>query len=130
MSTALFVTRMTGLRKPVILVTNSAVDIPFDLKHYPHVVYAGQIRTLRAELEKKIRGCIENPEILKSRKSFQSSAGSTLDQMGEQISSYLTANRYTRISFERLATLMGFPEEQVRNLIQKQPSRFRYALVK
>jgi hypothetical protein len=119
-----------GLGKPVILLTRSAKDIPFDLKHYPHVVYAGQIRTLKAELKKKIRWCIENPELLRSRKSFRSSAGSTLDQMGEQITSYLRANRYSRISFERLKTLMGFPDEQVRSLIQTSPSKFRHALIK
>jgi hypothetical protein len=119
-----------GLGKPVILLTRSSQDIPFDLMHYPHVVYGGQIRTLKAELEKKVRWCIEHPERLKSQKSFRSSAGSALDQMGEQITSYLTANRYTRISFERLTTLMGFPEEQVRNLIQKWPSKFRFALIR
>jgi nucleoside 2-deoxyribosyltransferase len=40
-----------GLGKPVILLTSTSADIPFDLMHYPHVVYAGQIRLLKAELE-------------------------------------------------------------------------------
>jgi nucleoside 2-deoxyribosyltransferase len=46
-----------GLDKPVILLTKSAVDIPFDLQHYPHIVYEGQIRTLKSEIEKKVRWC-------------------------------------------------------------------------
>jgi hypothetical protein len=33
------------------------------------------------------------------------------------------------ISFERITTLMGFPEEQVRKLIKLRPSKFRYALL-
>jgi len=49
---------------------------------------------------------------------------------GEQIISYLRANRYTRISFERLKTLIRFPDEQVRSLIQTSPSKFHHALIK
>lgn len=119
-----------GLGKPVILLTSKAADIPFDLMHYPHVVYGGQIRTLKAELEKKIAWCIEHPELLRSQTSFRSSAGSALDQMGDQIITYLTENRYTKMSFERITKLMGFPEEQVRDLIQKSPEKFRYSLLK
>jgi len=118
-----------GLGKPAILLTKHARDIPFDLKHYPHVVYEGQIRTLKTELEKVIRGCIGDPEVLRSWESFQPSADSALDQIGEQITSYLGANHYTMISFERITTLMGFPEEQVRKLIKLRPSKFRYALL-
>jgi hypothetical protein len=119
-----------GLGKPVILLTSTSADIPFDLMHYPHVVYAGQIRLLKAELEKKIAWCIEHPELLGSQTSFKSSAGSALDQMGEQVISYMTENRYTRMSFDRITKLMGFPEAQVRDLIQKSPRKFRYALLK
>lgn len=50
-----------ALNKSVILLTREAKDIPFDLKHYPHIVYEGRIAVLKAQLEKRIRWCIENP---------------------------------------------------------------------
>jgi hypothetical protein len=50
-----------ALNKPVILLTRDAKDIPFDLKHYPHIVYEGKITSLKAQLERKIRWCVENP---------------------------------------------------------------------
>ena len=36
-----------GLGKRVILLTQSADDIPFDLRHHPHVVHAGSEATSR-----------------------------------------------------------------------------------
>jgi hypothetical protein len=50
-----------ALNKRVILLTQNSDDIPFDLKHYPHVVYEGKITLLKIELEKRIRWCIANP---------------------------------------------------------------------
>src|SRR4051794_14017841 len=32
-----------ALNKRVILLTQEAEDIPFDLKHYPHIIYGGKI---------------------------------------------------------------------------------------
>lgn len=40
--------------KMCALVTQNAADIPFDLKHHPHVVYDGSIRDLRQQLSQKI----------------------------------------------------------------------------
>src|SRR3954468_1693173 len=40
-----------ALNKRVILLTNNADDIPFDLKHYQHIVYNGDILTLRNQLQ-------------------------------------------------------------------------------
>ncbi len=37
------------------LVTQSATDIPFDLKHHPHVVYDGSIADLQKKLTQKIK---------------------------------------------------------------------------
>ncbi|HEX8194667.1 MAG TPA: hypothetical protein VF571_00530 [Pyrinomonadaceae bacterium] len=51
-----------ALNKRVILLTRSAEDIPFDLKHYPHIVHGGKIAKLKSELEARIRWCIENPK--------------------------------------------------------------------
>lgn len=43
-----------ALGKIVILLTQNVDDIPFDLKHRQHIVYAGQIETLRKELTGKL----------------------------------------------------------------------------
>ena len=51
-----------ALGKRVFLLTQSSDDIPFDLKHYPHIVYDGRISELKSELTKRIRWAIENPE--------------------------------------------------------------------
>jgi hypothetical protein len=42
-----------ALGKHVILLTQKAEDIPFDLKHFPHIVYAN-IKELRSELAKRV----------------------------------------------------------------------------
>ncbi|WP_153144675.1 hypothetical protein [Dechloromonas sp. H13] len=41
--------------KNVILLTQQADDIPFDLRHFPHVVYGGQIKDLRRELAPRVK---------------------------------------------------------------------------
>lgn len=51
-----------ALGKHVILLTQDAADIPFDLKHYPHIVYRGRIADLIPELEKRVRWSIEHPQ--------------------------------------------------------------------
>lgn len=43
-----------ALGKPVVLLTQRAEDIPFDLKHFPHIVYGAQIKELRAQLSRRI----------------------------------------------------------------------------
>lgn len=51
-----------ALNKTVILLTQNAEDIPFDLKHYPHIVYDGKIANLKSQLDARVRWCIENPK--------------------------------------------------------------------
>ena len=51
-----------ALNKRVILLTQNADDIPFDLKHYPHIVYGGKIVSLKSQLETKVRWYIDNPD--------------------------------------------------------------------
>jgi hypothetical protein len=53
-----------ALNKRVILVTQNTEDIPFDLKHYPHIIYGGRIAQLKSQLEAKVRWCIDNPRKL------------------------------------------------------------------
>ncbi|MBB6095633.1 hypothetical protein HNQ60_004524 [Povalibacter uvarum] len=43
-----------ALGKRTILLTQSADDIPFDLKHFPHIVYEGKISQLREKLKKRV----------------------------------------------------------------------------
>jgi hypothetical protein len=51
-----------ALGKRVILLTQKSEDIPFDLKHYPHIIYEGRIAYLRSELERRVRWAIANPQ--------------------------------------------------------------------
>src|SRR5258708_29277848 len=43
-----------ALDKIVLLLTQDADDIPFDLKHHQHVVYGGSIETLKNQLVARI----------------------------------------------------------------------------
>lgn len=54
-----------ALDKRVILITNSAGDIPFDLKHRFHLVYEKSITTLRARLKDRISWYVEHPADIK-----------------------------------------------------------------
>lgn len=47
-----------ALGKIVLLLTQNADDIPFDLKHYQHTVYGGKIETLRKELTERLSWAI------------------------------------------------------------------------
>lgn len=51
-----------ALNKRVMLVTKEVDDIPFDLKHYPHIVHNGSIKKLKTDLEAKIRWAVKNPK--------------------------------------------------------------------
>lgn len=51
-----------ALGKSTILITKTEEDIPFDLRQYPHIIYGESLTLLRAELERRIRWHIENPE--------------------------------------------------------------------
>lgn len=48
-------------KKRVILVTQKGEDIPFDLKHYPHIIYA-DINELHQELVKRVSWYVRNPD--------------------------------------------------------------------
>jgi hypothetical protein len=51
-----------ALNKIALLATQDTNDIPFDLKHRPHTVYAGSIEKLRKELGPKIRWAVNESE--------------------------------------------------------------------
>jgi hypothetical protein len=50
-----------ALNKRVILLTRAAEDIPFDLQHFPHIVYNDRIGVLREHLAARLKWCIDNP---------------------------------------------------------------------
>jgi hypothetical protein len=50
-----------ALGKRAILLTRNAKDIPFDLKHYPHIVYGNRIAALRDELQRRLSWYINAP---------------------------------------------------------------------
>lgn len=51
-----------ALNKQVILLTQDADDIPFDLKHYTHIIYKGKLASLKRQLESRIRWFAQNSE--------------------------------------------------------------------
>jgi hypothetical protein len=51
-----------ALGKKVILLTQQSDDIPFDLQHYPHIVYRGKITFLKDELEHHVSWYITQPD--------------------------------------------------------------------
>jgi hypothetical protein len=50
-----------ALGKRVILLTQKASDIPFDLIHYPHIVYEGRLPKLVADLSVRLKWFKDNP---------------------------------------------------------------------
>lgn len=50
-----------ALGKRVILITQETSDIPFDLKHHPHIVYGGRITSLIPELTRRVKWAITEP---------------------------------------------------------------------
>jgi hypothetical protein len=51
-----------ALGKKVILLTENSEDIPFDLKHYPHIIYKGRIADLATDLERRVNWAIQQPD--------------------------------------------------------------------
>jgi hypothetical protein len=51
-----------ALGKRTILLTKQTDDIPFDLKHYSHIIYQGKINDLKTQLKKRIKYYIDRPE--------------------------------------------------------------------
>lgn len=117
-----------GIAKPVILVTQSADDIPFDLKHYPHVVYGKSIATLKRELEKKVRWLVEHPAERKAAGGLTKDAvGLDAQRMEQHITNYLKENGFTKVSFGRLRENVNpnYTDKILLDLIDSSPDRFR-----
>ena len=117
-----------GLGKPVILATKTADDIPFDLRHYPHIIYGDSLTDLKTQLREKVQWCMDNPDQVKG--PGEAGRQPELELIATQIKNYLRANRYTKISFERIGAVMHIPEEQARALCRQYPADWRFALLK
>lgn len=51
-----------ALNKKIVFLTQTAEDIPFDLKHFPHIVYNGKIAELREMLSKALDHHLSKPD--------------------------------------------------------------------
>ncbi len=70
-----------ALNKVVILLTQDADDIPFDLRHQQHLIYAGKIGLLRNQLAERIRWGIA----LANDRSHQDGERFTVMAQGKQL---------------------------------------------
>ncbi len=52
-----------ALGKQVILLTSHSEDKPFDVEHYPHIIYEGRITDLIKDLERHVNWAIEKKEV-------------------------------------------------------------------
>jgi len=51
-----------ALGKRVILLTESATDIVFDMQHFSHIVYNGKLHILKKQLQQKLTWALAHPE--------------------------------------------------------------------
>jgi hypothetical protein len=117
-----------GLSKPVLLLTTSAEDIPFDLSHYPYLVHEGRITFVKEELERRVRWVVEDPERAKATLRRRTSAqDEELERMARHILNYLAANGFRMVSFERVRENINaaYSDEKLAELIERSPDRFR-----
>jgi hypothetical protein len=122
-----------GIGKPVFLLTKSADEIPFDLRHHPHIVHSGSIATLREKLREKVEWFLTNPDEAKSALQHRSltkpndSVLSETERMAQHIINYLRANNFTMVSFERVRENINesYSDEMLLRLIDESPHRFR-----
>lgn len=59
-----------ALDKQVIHLTQESNDIPFDMQHYPHIIYGGSVAKLKRELKRRVEWAVENPNIRVEQVSF------------------------------------------------------------
>jgi hypothetical protein len=74
-----------ALDKIVLLVTQRVEDIPFDLQHHQHTIYAGKIELLRKELVSKIEWAVKESakiQTLTQKPPYEISLGDIYLQVG------------------------------------------------
>jgi len=122
-----------GLGKPVILATRSTGDIPFDLRHYPHVVYGNSIATLKRELQKRLVALASDPErAMAGSMRSQRKAEANLDRMAAHIENHFTAKGFKMMSFEAVREYINeeYSDVMLRRLIDQRPEKFRRVRMK
>jgi hypothetical protein len=107
-----------GRGKRVLLLTQSAEDIPFDLKGYRHIVYEGRITKLKADVERDVRWFLANPAPPPLRHEFALAA--------KHILNYLDWNRYNAMSFARVREKIdaSYSDEFLFDLIRNDPDKW------
>ena len=105
-----------ALGKVVLLLTQNVDDIPFDLKHRPHIVYAGKIETLREKLTERLIWAINET----SRKGKQNLLERFLiSQSGVEIPLANTSDKIPILEQVRFGRIQDFfylyPNFSVRN---------------
>jgi len=120
-----------GVRKPTILLTQEVEDIPFDLRHYPHIVYGGSITTLKTELRKKVKWCVEEFGGTALPTGWDETVDdlTNLNRMAESILDYLRRNKFTKVSFQKIREKVNatYADELLLNVVDQFPQRFRTA---
>lgn len=122
-----------GLRKPVILITKTADDIPFDLRHYPHVVYGNSIATLKRELQKRVAVLATNPQqAVPDSMHPQQDDPTEMERIAAHVENYFNAKNYKMVSFERLRSNVNeeYTDEVLRRLIDQRPDKFRRVILR
>jgi len=96
-----------ALQKRVILLTQHAHDIPFDIKHYPHVVYRdGAFDELRHQLVRRVQSFLANPPRSTGRRDtfpwphLLRRATAILDAAVQRVQELLAASRIEALADE------------------------------
>jgi hypothetical protein len=122
-----------GLRKPVIFLTTSVEDIPFDLTHYQHLVHGGSISEVKTRLEPQVRYYLEHPDEVADRMGASDPAEVREHQlMLRHLENYLHDREKEMISFDAIRSRIDedWTDEQLRRLIKLNPDRIRRATLK
>jgi hypothetical protein len=107
-----------GRGRRVLLLTQSAEDIPFDLKGYRHIVYEGRISKLKADVERDVRWFLSNPPPPSLPHEFAMAA--------KHILNYLDWNRYNAMSFDRVREKIdaSYSDDFLLALIRNDPANW------
>ena len=122
-----------GMGKPVILLTKSAEDIPFDLRHYPHVVYGESIASLKHQLQKRIQFLVSHPvEFVASSFRIEQKRKAENDRVAAHVENYLRAKNFSMVSFEKIRENVNenYSNDLLLRLIDESPAKFRRVKIK
>ena len=112
-----------GLGKPVVFMSRSVDAIPFDISQYQHLIY-GVIREVKDKLVPLIRHYLDHPNEVARHMAHE--------RMLQHIENYLDDTNKERISFQGIRKYVNsdWTDERLRELIDHNPSRVRFSLLK